>query len=196
MKREDLRELGLTDEQVDAVMKQHHVELDKSNEAADKLATIQTERDQLQEQLKERDKDLAKLQKQSKDNEEVSTQLADLKEKYDESSKQWEAERSRMKLDAAIESQLSQTNAKDTAVLKKLLNMDEIKLNDEGNLDGLQDQVTQLSKDNPYLFNGQKQQEYEPNGGGSHTYPTDLQAAMKQPDFNLTKFMEQNSKED
>ncbi|GAP04891.1 phage scaffolding protein [Fructobacillus tropaeoli] len=192
MKREDLRELGLTDEQVDAVMKQHHVELDKNSDAVDKLATIQTERDQLQEQLKERDKDLAKLQKQSKDNEEVSTQLADLKSKYDESSKQWEAEKSRMKLDVALESQLSQTNAKDTAVLKKLLNMDEIKLNDDGHLDGLQDQVTQLSKENPYLFNGPTQQGYQPVGGSTVSYPSDLQAAMKQPDFNLTKFMEQN----
>lgn len=192
MKREDLRELGLTDEQVDAVMKQHHIEVDKNSDAAERLPAIETERNHLQEQLKERDKDLAKLQKQSKDNEEASTQLADLKEKYDESSKQWEAERSRMKLDAAIESQLSQTNAKDTAVLKKLLNMDEIKLNDEGKLDGLQDQVDQLSKDNPYLFDGPKQQGYQPVGGSTVSYPSDLQAAMKQPDFNLTKFMEQN----
>lgn len=166
MKREELRELGLDEAQVEAVMKQHHVELDQSKEAVDKLTAIETERDQLQEQLKERDKDLAKLQKQSKDNEEVSSQLADLQSKYDESSKQWEAERAQMKLDAAVDSALGETKARDKDVLKQLLNADSLKLTEDGKVDGLTDQIKQLETEKPFLFEGeQKQDGYKPNGG-------------------------------
>lgn len=166
MKREELRELGLDENQVETVMKQHHMELGKVDQTADKLTATEKERDQLQEQLKERDKDLAKLQKQSKDNEEVSTQLADLKLKYDESSKQWDAERAQMKLDSAVDSMLSQTKARDKDVLKQLLNVDSLKLTDDGKVDGLDDQIKQLETDKPFLFEGEKSQGgYEPNDG-------------------------------
>ncbi|MDF7636933.1 phage scaffolding protein [Leuconostocaceae bacterium ESL0958] len=170
MKREELRELGLNEEQVEAVMKQHHVEIGNANESAEKLSATETERDQLQEQLKERDKDLAKLKKQSKDNEELSTQIAELTTKYDESSKQWESEKAQMKLDAAVDSVLSQTKARDKDVLKQLLNVDTLKLTDDGKVDGLDDQIKQLETDKPFLFEGEKAQGgYKPTEGNDST---------------------------
>lgn len=192
MKREDLRALGLSDEQVNSVMSQHHQEIDALDT---KVTDLSAERDQLSAQVGERDKDLKQLQKNLKDNEEVSGQLAEMKTKYDNDKKKWESDLAQTKLNGAIEAALGKTNAKDPSVLKKLLNTEEIKLNENGEVDGLQNQIDQLAKNNPYLFDGKKKQEYKPAGGDNHTTTTDLKVAMKDPDFNLTKFMEQTKEE-
>ncbi|WP_413627693.1 phage scaffolding protein [Fructilactobacillus vespulae] len=162
MKREDLRSLGLNDEQVDNVMKSHHQEIDNLNA---KVTDLTTERDQLNTQLGERDKDLKKLQKNSKDNEELSSQLTEMKTKYDADKQKWESNLAKTKLNGAIDAQLGQTKARDTEVIKKLIDLDSIKLGENGKVDGLQNQIDQLAKDKPYLFEGNEQQHYNPQDG-------------------------------
>lgn len=43
--------------------------------------------------------------------------------------------------------------------------MDEIKLDDDGNLTGLDDQIKSLQKSDGYLFDEGSKQDYQPNNG-------------------------------
>ena len=75
MKREDLKQLGLSAEQVDAVMKAHGQDV---NGLKEQLESMTTERDGLQSQVKERDKQLSQLEKNAGDNEDLMNQIKQL----------------------------------------------------------------------------------------------------------------------
>ncbi|MDU4241005.1 MAG: phage scaffolding protein, partial [Limosilactobacillus fermentum] len=49
--------------------------------------------------------------------------------------------------------------------IRGLLNMDEIKLDDDGNLTGLDDQIKSLHKSDAYLFDDGAKQNYNPENG-------------------------------
>lgn len=88
MKREDLRKLGLSDEQVDQVMSMNGEDVNAQKaivaQRDETIKAITTERDGLQTQVKDRDKDIAELKKSSGDNETLTQQLTDLQKKYTE----------------------------------------------------------------------------------------------------------------
>ena len=63
MKREDLKNLGLTDEQIEKVMAEHGKDITSLQE---KVNGLTNERDGLKSQLDERDQQLVDLQKNSK----------------------------------------------------------------------------------------------------------------------------------
>ena len=77
MNREELKALGLTEEQIDKVMASHGKVV---NDTKDQLNTVTTERDDLKGQLTDRDNQLADLGKKVKDNEELTTEINRLKE--------------------------------------------------------------------------------------------------------------------
>ena len=72
MKREMLKELGLTDEQIDKVMAENGADIEKHKTAAE---TSKAELDGLKAQLAERDKQLKDLQAGSGDNAALKEQL-------------------------------------------------------------------------------------------------------------------------
>ena len=49
--------------------------------------------------------------------------------------------------------------------MEALLDMDKLKLDDDGKLTGLDDQLTAIKKDNAYLFDEGTKTGYEPGGG-------------------------------
>lgn len=91
MKREELKKLGLTDEQIDAVMDEHGKEINAQKATIEQkdqqITALTTERDGLKTQVADRDKDIADLKKQSGDNEELNTKLSNLQTKYDTDTK-------------------------------------------------------------------------------------------------------------
>ena len=86
MKREDLRKLGLTDEQVDQVMSMNGDDVNAQKaivaQRDETITALTTERDGLKEQVTARDKDIADLKKAAGDNESLNKQLSDLQTKY------------------------------------------------------------------------------------------------------------------
>ena len=90
-------------------------------------------------QMSERDKDLKKLRSQVKDNENLTAQFNDLKKKYDKDTADFTQKLATNRLNSAIYQSLSKDNARNNKAIKGLLNMDEIKLDDDGNLTGLDD---------------------------------------------------------
>lgn len=192
MNTEALKSLGLDDEQVKGVMALKG-ELIKQENA--KLDTVTAERDSLNEQMTQRDKDIKDLKKGAGDNEELSTRLSDLQNKYDTDTQSLNEKLAATKLDSALSDALSKTKARDPQDLKAFLDMEAIKMTDDGELAGLNDQISKLQDSKGYLFDGGSQQGYNPAGGGTPKQPGNLTEAMKTEGFNLTKYLEQSQGE-
>ena len=75
------------------------------------------------------------------------------------------------KLNSAVDSALGAAKARNTKATKALLNMDNVKLNDKGELEGLEDQINELQKSASYLFDQGTKEPYKPQGGDGNTDP-------------------------
>lgn len=167
MKREDLREIGLEDDQIDKVLAKVHQERGADTTKNDALVA---ERDDLKTQLAERDADLKKLKKSAKDNEELTAELDDLKGKYAKQGEELTAKLAASTLDSAVNEALGNTTARDKSVVKKLLNYDDIKMNDDGTVTGVNEQLKALQSEQAYLFDqGTKTTGSTPMGGSTAT---------------------------
>ena len=168
MKREELKKLNLTDEQIDKVMSLHGADVENSKSKIDELNKTN---ESLQSQIAERDKDLKTLKKQAGDNEELTNQYKSLQSKYKQDTENLSKELQQTKLNGAVDSALSKAKVRNSRAAKALLNMDEVKLNDKGEVEGLDDQISSLQKTDGYLFDQGSKEPYQPQGGGSKTDP-------------------------
>ena len=130
----------------------------------------------MQSQITERDKDLKSLKKQAGDNEELSNQFKELQNKYKQDTENLTKELQQTKLSSAVDSALGKAKVRNTKAAKALLNMDEVKLNDKGELEGLEDQINELQKSDGYLFDQGSKEPYQPQGGGGKTDPDPIAA--------------------
>ncbi|WP_285615073.1 phage scaffolding protein [Pseudobacillus badius] len=182
MNREALKELGLTDEQIDAVMKAHGQSVNTTKE---ELKTAQTEAQSLKDQLKERDTQLEELSAQSGNNEALKQQLEALKEANKQKAAEYEAKLHKQTYDYALDRALMGAKARNPLAVKALLDTDVIKL-DGDKLLGLDDQLNKLRESDGYLFAGEaeppKPSGYTPGSPqrGNTPKPKDAYEAGKQ----------------
>lgn len=162
MKRNQLEELGLEKETIDKILDINGQDIEK---AKGNLAELTQENESLKGQLEDRDKDLKDLQKQAKDNEDLSKQYKDLQAKYKQDSENLTNQLNNTKLNYAVDSALTGYKARNTKAVKSLLDMNKVALDDEGKVQGLEDQVKALTESDPYLFDQGEKQDYEPSGG-------------------------------
>lgn len=148
MKREQLKELGLTDEQVNSVMGLHGQTVTELNKT---LATAEQERDQFKEQLDSNQTELDALKDSVKGNEELTQQLADLQEKFDSIKTDSETKLAEQQKDFAIKLALKEANALDEEIVLSQLDKDAIKVVD-GNLQGFDEQLRNLQENKFFLF--------------------------------------------
>ena len=168
MKREELKKLNLTDEQIDKVMSLHGADVENSKSKIDELNKTN---ESLQSQIAERDKDLKSLKKQAGDNEELTNQFKDLQSKYKQDTENLSKELQQTKLNSAVDSALGKAKVRNSKAAKALLNLDEVKLNDKGEVEGLDDQINSLQKSDGYLFDRGNKEPYQPQGGDGNTDP-------------------------
>lgn len=187
MKREELKAAGLTDEQIEVVMTSHGQAVQK---VQSQVATLTTERDDYKTQVESRDADLKKLQKDAKGNEELTKQLKELQEQYDNDTKALNDKIAAAAFDTALSEALAKTNARDPRDLKALLKLDDIKL-ENGEINGLSAQLESLQKDKPYLFDEGTKPRYNPAGGGSKDIVTPEQF-NKMPSWERAELAQSN----
>lgn len=173
MKREELKKLNLTDEQIDKVMSLHGADVEAMKSKSEELNKTN---ESLQSQIAERDKDLKLLKKQAGDNEELTNQFKDLQSKYKQDTENLTKELQQTKLNSAVDSALSAAKVRNTKAAKALLNMNDIQLNDKGEVEGLDDQIGSLQKTDGYLFDQGSKEPYQPQGGGGKTDPDPIEA--------------------
>lgn len=162
MKREFLKGLELSEEQINAIMAEHGKDVEASKS---QLAELTTETESLKTQIADRDKDIKSLKKDAGDNEGLSKQLTDLQDKYKTDTETLTQQLSQTKLNGALTTALTGAKVRNPKAIEGLLDMDKVKLTDDGKLEGLDDQLSALKKSDGYLFDGGKQANYDPAGG-------------------------------
>lgn len=183
MNREELKALGLTDEQIDKVMASHGKVI---NDTKEKLNTVRTERDDLKEQLTSRDQQLESLSKQVKDNEELTAEINRLKEDNKNATQELQQKLERQAFDFSLEKALTDAKVRNPKAVKALLDLESIKLDGEKLL-GLDDQLTSIKESDSYLFEVEQNNDPKPNfTTGQHSKG----AGITTEDFNKMTYQE------
>lgn len=155
MKREDLQKIeGITKEQIDSIMNLHQIDVtDWNKKIQDKDIEIKTKDTKITELSntvkKFDDVDVAKLQQDVKDWE-----------------KKYQDDLTSAKKEAAIKLAIVEAKPKSEKALMAFLDTDIIKLNDDGTVTGLKEQLDNIKKDNGFLFEEDDPQNV--NLGGNH----------------------------
>jgi len=164
MKRTELEALGMNKEQIDAVMKINGDDIENAKSAsAAEIKNLQTEVSGLKNQVTERDTQLETLKGSAGDNEALKQQIADLQKANTDAATAHESEMTRLKIDFAVEKALTGAKAKNIKAVKALLDLEDAKLDKDGNVKGLQEQIKKLTTadDTKFLFDAAGQQTFK-----------------------------------
>lgn len=157
MKRDFLKAMGLTDEQIDKIMSEHGTTVNTIKSERD---NFETERNRLKDEIKNRDGQITALEKTAGSAEDVQKELQRVK---DENAK-WESKYAGTLLDAKIQLAVAK-DANDANDILFFIKKDGLKLAEDGTVEGLDDQLKTLKESKPYLFNAASQQQAPPPGG-------------------------------
>lgn len=169
MTRKQLEDLGLTKEQADSVMKINGDDIENAKgTAATEIKNLQTEVDGLKTQVGDRDKQLETLKASAGDNADLKKQIEDLQTENATAKANHESELNQLKIDFAVERALTGAKAKNIKAVKALLELDDAKLDKDGNVKGLAEQIEKLTSgdDTKFLFEAQKQTKQQQNFKG------------------------------
>lgn len=149
MKREELKGLGLSDEQVDKVMGIHGTDV---NDLKGQVSQLTTERDTLKQRATDSDKQLNELKAAHKDDKDFQAEIdklkADNKAKDDAASKQLKE----TQLNYQTELALVKAGALNTKAASALIDKDKLSLDEKGNVTGLDEQLKALKSDDSSKF--------------------------------------------
>ena len=112
-------------------------------------------------QVSERDTQITNLKEEFKDAKGLKEKVEQLEADNKKQKEDYEAQIKNINFNTALKSALATYKCKDTDYLMSKINKDLIKLNDDGSIIGLKEQVEPFKKDHEYLF------EVEPKGTGS-----------------------------
>lgn len=154
MKREDLISMGLTEEQADKVLGS----IDGNFIPKSRFNEVNEENKTLKKSVADRDMQLEDLKKSSVDNADLQEQISDLQKANADQKKAHETELARLRLDNAIDAALSGAHAKNGKAVKAMLDMEKVKLGEDGKLIGLDEQIEALKKSDGYMFDTRQTQ--------------------------------------
>jgi predicted nucleic acid-binding Zn-ribbon protein len=182
MKREDLKKLELSDEAIDKIMSLHGTDLEKFKTAA---TNAETESKTVKDQLAEANTAIEGFKKM--DVGAIQAAADDYKAKFEQAQKEAAANLSALKFDHALESALSGAKSKNTKAVQALLDKNALKLNDDGSIIGLNEQLEKIKAENDYLFADTKEPPKIVAGGQSHSVVGDPQFDAMRKGAGLSK---------
>lgn len=162
MTRKQLEDLGLTKEQADSIIKINGDDIENAKSAsAAEIKNLQTERDGLKAQVGDRDKQLETLKASAGDNADLKKQIEDLQTENATAKANHESELNQLKVDFEVEKALTGAKAKNIKAVKALLDLTDAKLDKEGKVKGLAEQIEKLTTDEgtKFLFDAPTQQQ-------------------------------------
>lgn len=169
MNREQLKELGLSDEQIESVMKSYGKATNDLKEQADKVEGLESQIDDYKQQIADRDEQLESLSEQAKDNEELTAEIDRLKEDNKTATEELQEKLDKQAFNHSLDNALTSAGVRNAKAVKALLDVESIKL-DGDKLLGLDDQLKALHESDGYLFDTGDGQEYKPNfTAGNHS---------------------------
>lgn len=156
MVKEDLKELGLEDETVNKVWEM----VSKNFVTKVRFNEVNNEKNALKSTLEERDSQLEELKKSNSNSAELQAEIEKLQQENKTKQKQYEADILKIKTDTAIERILTESKAKNQKAVKALLDLENIELEKDGSVKGLDMQIKKLkeSEDSAFLFDSEEEQ--------------------------------------
>jgi hypothetical protein len=154
MKKEELIAMGLTEEQASKVL-----EAVKGYVPKESLTAVETELKTAQAAVKERDGQLEDLKKTTGDVATLTQTITDLQTANKTKDEEHAAELKKLKLDNAIEKGLLDAKAKNSKAVQAMLDLEKVKLNEDGSLSGLTEQLEGLKKSDGYMFDTDQQKQ-------------------------------------
>lgn len=162
MKREDLKEMGLNDDQIASVMTAYGKEV---NPLKEQINSLTSERDSLQQQVVDRDSQLDDLRKNAGENDDLKATIKQLQDDNKTAEAKYKNDLAAKEKSFKIEGALRDAKAKNIKAVISLINTDKVSVKKDGTLDGLTDQLDALKQSDGYLF-GQTEQQGRINIGG------------------------------
>ncbi|MDR6744674.1 phage scaffolding protein [Staphylococcus epidermidis] len=129
--------------------------------------------DELKAEITNRDEQIAKLQDSVKDDSELQKELDELKDKNAE----WQTKYQESQLNNAVKLAVAK-DANDADDILSLINKDELELQDDGNIKGLDKAIESLKESKPYLFAESKPSGRTPDDGKN------VNGGITQEEFN------------
>ncbi|MCU5722788.1 phage scaffolding protein [Bacillus cereus] len=154
MKKEQLLELGLTEEVAEKVLEAHKESL-KGFIPKERFDSVNETKKQLETDLKERDSQLESLK--GINAEELQAKIEELQSSNEQAKAEYEQKLHEQAYGFALKEALTGAKVRNHKALEALLDKEGIKL-EEGKLVGLEDQLKDLQESDSYLFDIQTEQ--------------------------------------
>lgn len=156
MERKDLKALELEGETIDKIMALYgdsvnDLKSEKSNLEQDN-STLTSEVKSYKTQIKERDDQLEKLENQNGDVDSLKQTISELKQTNKEKDEDHQKLMKESKKQYEMRLALKESKARNERAALALLDIDEVTLNDDGELEGFQEQVDALKESDAYMF--------------------------------------------
>ena len=164
MKREDLKELGLNDDQIAAVMIAYGKEVNPLKEQVDSLTS---ERDSLKQQVSDRDGQLDDLRKNAGKNEELEATIKQLQDDNKAAAAKYQNDLAAKEKGFKIEGALRDAKARNVKAVLSLIDTNKVSVQKDGTLDGLTDQIAAVKQSDSYLFDGETKVDQPIKFGGN-----------------------------
>lgn len=181
MKKEQLLELGLTEEQADKVLNLHKEVLTGFIPKA-RFDEVNETKKELEQQIQERDDQLKELQKKAKGNEELEKTIKELQEANKATKEQYEAKIRDITITVAIQSKL--TDAKYPDLLLTKFDRSKLSIAEDGTVLGVDEQLAALKEQYKDLFKPDLRGREPNNIGGA---PPGTKNPWSKEHFNLTE---------
>lgn len=151
------------------------------NEKNEELKQVKTE-------ISNRDKQLEELKKV--DAEKLQEEITTLQQTNKDLADKHAAEIKQLKIDQAIERQLSVAKAKNTKAVKALLDLENVELNEDGSIKNLDLQLKTLKESDAYLFNEVENKTKTPELKGTVPGQQKTSTPPGEPDFSKMSYSE------
>ncbi len=147
MKVEFLKELGLTQEVIDKIMAESGKEIDA---LTSKASALETERDGLKTQLADASKQIEGFK--GLDVEGIKKAADEWKTKAEKAEADSAEKIAELKFGHALERKLEGAKTRDAAIVAGLLDREALKLNEDGGILGLDEQLAKIKEEKGFLF--------------------------------------------
>ena len=164
MKREFLKDLGLSDDQINSIMSAHGKDVNGLNE---QINSLTAEKNGLQSQLNDRDEQLKGLKSQVKDSDELTAKINELEKANKTAKEKYAADLLAQQKSFLVDKALTSAGAHNNKAVSALLNLDDVTVKD-GALDGLDKQLEALKESDGYLFKQSEEPKPQPKSGVSN----------------------------
>ena len=147
MTKEELLALGLTEEQTAKVVEDYgknYVSKDQFNAKNEELKSVKGE-------LTTLNGEIDNLKKSNADNAELAKQIETMKTDAESRKAEYESKIAQLEIDNIVNVALSNAKAKNNVAVRALLDLTDAKVKD-GKIKGLDEQLAEVVKANPYLF--------------------------------------------